>query len=164
MITSDNFNEVVLSLNEEEKQRIIGSDKEYCVLFLSIFNAGSVVNCVLTNNFTRYQNVSNDGDAIVEISEVANVITEDNEKNQISRNIEENVAKLFEHLDGRTHRRAIFTHFRNTDEAHKFPWINGTEIAIRKLYQYEKASGDYLLGLELCYFITNEISNAVNKY
>lgn len=40
MITSDNFNEVVLSLNEEEKQRIIGSDKEYCVLFLSIFNAG----------------------------------------------------------------------------------------------------------------------------
>ena len=162
MITRENFEEVVLSLNEEDKQRILDSDKEYCVLYLSVFNVGSVSCCKLTNDFTRYQYVSNNGNAILELSEIASIIEVDNESRKVERNIEENIAKLFQHLSGKQNRKAIFKHFRNTDESHLYPFVNAADKAIRNLYVFERKSESYLLGLELCYFLTNQISKIVN--
>jgi hypothetical protein len=166
MITRDNFKDLVLTLPEDDRQRILMSDKEFCVLLLSVFNSGSIVNCILTNNYSRYQNVSNNGNCIVELNEVADIIKDDNSTNRISRNIAENIANFFLHLDGPINRKAIFRHYRNTDESHLWPVsnrFNCTERAIQHLYKYERESGDYLLGLELCYFLDGELSTIVNQ-
>lgn len=70
MITRDNIKEIVNSLNTKEINRLKKSNKEYCVLTLHTFNVGSYATVQLTNNFDRYKNVSNYGNAILEISEV----------------------------------------------------------------------------------------------
>ena len=166
MITSENFREVILALNEDDKQRILKTQKEFVVLFLHISNAGSFTTCSLTNYFYRFRNVANHGDAILNSEEVIEIIKDDNLANRISNNIEENIAAKFQHLNGKTNRSGIFTHFRNKDESYLFPIFNRfnvTEKAIRQLYKYEKASGEYLIGLDLCYFLNSEISNIVNS-
>ena len=74
MITRENFKEVILQLSDKDKKRILNSDKEYCVLYLSFFNVGSVTTCTLTDNYNRYKNVSSNGDAILETDEVKNIL------------------------------------------------------------------------------------------
>lgn len=76
MITKDNLNEVITSLSNKDKKRILSSKKEYTVLYLNIFNAGYIVTARLTNDYNRYKNVSKDGDAIFNTEEVQNLITE----------------------------------------------------------------------------------------
>ncbi len=74
MITRQNISEVVNQLSDKDKSRLDNSDKEYCVLELSIFNTGSITHMKLTDNYTRYQNISNYGNCILERSEVIELI------------------------------------------------------------------------------------------
>jgi hypothetical protein len=62
-------------------------------------------------------------------------------------------------------RKDILKYFLNNDESHLFPIrgkFNATERAIRRLYKYERESGEYLEGLELYLFLENQISDIVN--
>ena len=74
MITRSNISEVINSLSDKDKNRIKNTNKEYCVIYLHVFNVGSYATIKLTDNFSRYQNVSNDGNCILEISEVLNYL------------------------------------------------------------------------------------------
>lgn len=74
MITKNNLRDVINSLSEKDKKRILNSDKEYTVLYLHVFNTGSCVNVRLTNDYDRYKNVSNNGNAILYTQEVQNLI------------------------------------------------------------------------------------------
>ena len=74
MITRDNLTEVVKQLNTKTKYRICESDKEYCVLYLHVFNSGSYTTARLTDDFNRYKNVSNNGNAILYTQEVQDLI------------------------------------------------------------------------------------------
>ncbi len=166
MITSQNLSETVNLLNEDDKQRILKSQKEFVVLFLHIFNAGSYSTAIVTDNLNRFKNVSGNGNAILNTSEIQNIIKEQNQIDKHTRNIPENIARLFRHLEGKANRQAIFTHFRNSDESNLYPILNNfnaTERAIRRLYTFEQKSGEYLTDLELCLFLDSEISNIVNS-
>ena len=77
MITRENFREVVLALPDKDKRRILNSDKEFVVLYLSIFNSGRTVKASVTNDFMRYMNVSYRGNAIVPIEEVVEILNEE---------------------------------------------------------------------------------------
>ena len=68
MITIENLKEVVKSLSDKDKTRILKSDKEYIVIILHVFNVGSYATCILTNDFNRYKNVSNDGNCILRLN------------------------------------------------------------------------------------------------
>lgn len=74
MITRDNLKDVVNSLSDEEKKRVLNSNKEYIVLYLHTFNTGYCVTIRLTDDYDRYKNVSNFGDAILYTQEVQNLI------------------------------------------------------------------------------------------
>jgi hypothetical protein len=77
MITHNNFKEVVSALSAKDIKRIKGNHwYEYTVLYLSVFNTGFCVNIRLTNDYNRYKNVSNNGDAILETDEVIKVLEE----------------------------------------------------------------------------------------
>lgn len=74
MITRDNLSEVVKSLDARAQNRLNNTTKEYCVIYLHTFNVGSYATITLTNDFDRYRNVSNNGDCILEVSEVIDII------------------------------------------------------------------------------------------
>ncbi len=74
MITRDNLKEVVESLDIGTKKRILNSDKEYCVLYLHVFNVGSYATATVTDDYNRYKNVSDRGDAILYTQEVQNLL------------------------------------------------------------------------------------------
>ena len=75
MITRNNFQSVLDSITPKDKKRILKSDKEYIVIELHIFNAGSITNVILTNDFIRYQYVSDYGHCILETQEVQSLIS-----------------------------------------------------------------------------------------
>lgn len=75
MITRENLTDVILSIEDKDKKRILKSDKEYCVLYLNVFNVGSYVEVRLTNDYNRYKNVSNNGDAVIYTSEIQEILT-----------------------------------------------------------------------------------------
>ena len=74
MITHSNFKLIVESLSTRDKKRVLNSNKEFCVLILHIFNTGYTVTCILTNNYIRYQNVGNQGNTIVPIEQVIEIL------------------------------------------------------------------------------------------
>ena len=74
MITRDNLKETINSLDTKDLNRIKNSTKEYIVLYLHTFNIGSYATVKLTNNYDRYKNVSHNGDVILELSDVLNLI------------------------------------------------------------------------------------------
>ena len=76
--------------------------------------------------------------------------------------IAENIAKLYDHLEGSKNKRAINKHYRSIDESNRWPFINATEIAIRRARRFQKESGVFLCGLEYCLFLDQEISSIVN--
>ena len=45
------------------------SNKEYVVLELHCFNAGSFTKVILTNDYNRYKNVSNNGNCILSLDD-----------------------------------------------------------------------------------------------
>jgi len=75
MITRNNLRDVVNSIPEKDKKRILNSDKEFTVLYLHIFNTGGYATVRLTNDYNRYKNVSNNGNVILYTEEVQNLIT-----------------------------------------------------------------------------------------
>ena len=75
MITRDNFQDVVNQLTTRTKKRILDSDKEYCVLYLHVFNVGSYTTARLTDDFNRYKNVSDRGNVILETQEIQEMLT-----------------------------------------------------------------------------------------
>jgi len=79
--------------------------------------------------------------------------------------IAENIAVLYDHLDGKANRKAIFKHYRDMDESNLWPVSNRfdcTERAINRLYRFERAGGYYLTGIELCLFLDGQLSDIVN--
>ena len=69
MITRENINDVVGMIHNKDIKRIKNSIKEYVVIYLHTFNAGSYVSVTLTNDYIRYQNVSRDGNCILSIDD-----------------------------------------------------------------------------------------------
>ena len=67
MITRDNLTDVIKAITPSDKRRILNSNKEYIVMYLSVFNTGCIVSIKLTNDFDRYKNVYKDGNAILYI-------------------------------------------------------------------------------------------------
>ena len=76
MITKENIKDVINMIDKKDIKRIKNSSKEYVVLYLHVCNAFSFVSVTLTNNYTRYKNVSNNGDCILEIDDIINLIHE----------------------------------------------------------------------------------------
>ena len=74
MITRNNLKDVVNSFSDDEKKRVLNSNKEYTVLYLHIFNAVYFTTVHLTDDYNRYKNVSNFGDAILYTEEVQDLI------------------------------------------------------------------------------------------
>lgn len=74
MITRENLPEVIKALDLKDQKRLQDSNKEFCVLYLHIFNAGSSVTLRLTNNFNRYKNTSKNGDCILYTEEVLEIL------------------------------------------------------------------------------------------
>ena len=74
MITRENFKDVLKSLSDKDKKRVLNSYKEFTVLYLYIFNTGCRVTIRLTNDYNRYKNVSNNGSAILYTEEVQDLI------------------------------------------------------------------------------------------
>ncbi len=70
MITKENFSKVVSMIDNKDKKRIRNSDKEYVVLYLHMVNSGAWVTIKLTNDYNKYENVSNDGNCILELEDV----------------------------------------------------------------------------------------------
>lgn len=68
MITRDNFKYVLKLISKKDIKRIKKSNKEYIVLMLHVFNVGSYVSVILTNDYNRYKNVSYNGNCILELS------------------------------------------------------------------------------------------------
>lgn len=68
MITRDNFKDVLKLISQKDIKRIKKSDKEYIVLMFHVFNVGSYVSVILTNDYNRYKNVSYNGNCILELS------------------------------------------------------------------------------------------------
>lgn len=79
MITRDNLKEVIHQIDENRKKTILNSDKEYCALFLHIFNTGSYTEAICTNNYEKFKNISNNGNAILPIEEVQEILKEKRE-------------------------------------------------------------------------------------
>ena len=85
---------------------------------------------------------------------------------QITERISENIADLYQDLNDKQNRRAIFKHYRAIDDSNLWPVcnnFNATERAIKRLYKLEREGDYYLLGLELCYFIDTEVGIIVNS-
>lgn len=75
--------------------------------------------------------------------------------------IAENINKLYS-----GNRKQILKHYLSIDQSNLQPIrnkFNCTKRAINRLRKYEKLSGEYLSGLELCYFLDNELSEIVNN-
>jgi len=69
MITRDNIFDVLEMISDEDVKRMKNSDKEYIVLELHCFNSFSRVDVILTNDYNRYKNVSNNGNCILSIED-----------------------------------------------------------------------------------------------
>ena len=76
MITRENFKDVVCMIDKKDKKRIRNNfNKEFIVLYLHCFNVGAYVEIKLTNDYNRYKNVSYNGNCILPIEEVQQLIT-----------------------------------------------------------------------------------------
>ena len=76
MITRQNLKDVIYSLSDNAKKRILNSNKEYTVLYLHTFNVGSYTTIRLTDDYRRYINVSNNGDVILCTDEVQDLLND----------------------------------------------------------------------------------------
>lgn len=74
MITRQNIKEVINSIHADDVKRLQNTMKEYIVIELHIFNVGSTVTIILTDDYNRYKNVSNYGNCILECNEVIELI------------------------------------------------------------------------------------------
>lgn len=71
MITRTNLINVLTQLSAKDVKRIKNTDKVYIVLYLSSYGH---VTFRLTNDFIRYQYVSNSGNCILEVMDILNLL------------------------------------------------------------------------------------------
>ena len=85
MITRENFRYVVESLSDKDKRKIINNvhTKEYCVLDIRTTNCGMSSYASVTNDYNKYKNVYKNGNCIVYLKEVYDIIT--TEKQHMTR-------------------------------------------------------------------------------
>jgi len=77
MITKDNLKEVINMIEDKDKKRILENYiYEYVILELHAFNAYSFVSIKLSNDYNRYKNVSYNGNCILDVGEVKNLLEE----------------------------------------------------------------------------------------
>ena len=74
MITAENLQDVINSLSKKDKKRVLNSEKEFTVLCLHVFNTGAFATIHLTNDYNKYKNVSDKGDALLYTEEVQTLI------------------------------------------------------------------------------------------
>jgi hypothetical protein len=74
MITRENLRDVIGSLPEKTKKRILSSEKYYVVLELHIFNTGAYATARLTNDYGRYQHAWKRGNCILCIEDVQSIL------------------------------------------------------------------------------------------
>lgn len=74
MITRENLREVVDSLDEKTKKRILSSEKCYVVLTLHISNVGAYATARLTNDYGRYKHAWKHGNCILGIEDVQSIL------------------------------------------------------------------------------------------
>lgn len=70
MSTFNIIKAVLSNTTEKDKKRILSTNKEFIVCDVSVFNAGSVIVVKCTDDYNRYQNISNDGYSFIMESEV----------------------------------------------------------------------------------------------
>ena len=87
MITQDNLDEVVAQMSSRDKAKVKYSDKEYCVLYLSIFNVGSTTTIRLTDDYNRYKNVSKDGNCLLEREDIVKILEKQEELSETINSI-----------------------------------------------------------------------------
>ncbi len=74
MITRENLRDVIDSLDDKTKRRILSSEKYYVVLELHIFNAGAYATAKLTNDYGRYKHAWKRGNCILCIEDVQSIL------------------------------------------------------------------------------------------
>lgn len=74
MITRENLREVIDSLDDKTKKRILSSEKYYVVLTLHVFNVGAYATARLTNDYGRYQHAWKRGNCILCIEDVQSIL------------------------------------------------------------------------------------------
>ena len=74
MITRENLRDVIGSLPEKTKKRILSSEKYYAVLELHILNTGAYATARLTNDYGRYQHAWKHGNCILCIEDVQSIL------------------------------------------------------------------------------------------
>ena len=75
MITRENLREVIDSLDDKTKKRILSSEKYYVVLTLHIFNVGAYATARLTNDYGRYnQHAWKHGNCVLCIEDVQSIL------------------------------------------------------------------------------------------
>jgi hypothetical protein len=74
MITRENLRDVIGSLDDKTKRRILTSEKYYVVLELHIFNTGAYATARLTNDYGRYQHAWKHGNCILCVDYVRSIL------------------------------------------------------------------------------------------
>ena len=74
MITRENLRDVIGSLDDKTKKRILSSEKYYVVLTLHVFNVGAYATARLTNDYGRYQHAWKRGNCILDIEDVRSIL------------------------------------------------------------------------------------------
>lgn len=74
MITRENLREVIDSLDQKTKKRILSSEKRYVVLTLHISNVGAYATARLTNDYGRYKHAWKHGNCILCIEDVQSIL------------------------------------------------------------------------------------------
>jgi hypothetical protein len=74
MITRENLRDVIGSLDDKTKRRILTSEKYYVVLTLHVFNVGAYATARLTNDYGRYQHAWKRGNCILCIEDVQSIL------------------------------------------------------------------------------------------
>lgn len=74
MITRENLRDVIDSLSDKTKRRILSSEKYYVVLTLHVFNVGAYATAKLTNDYDRYQHAWKHGNCILCIEDVQSIL------------------------------------------------------------------------------------------
>lgn len=82
MITRDNLPEVIKKITPQDEERIRNSSKDYVILNLHIFNAGSVLEVSLTRNVygnKKIREAEANGGCLLETNEVISLIDKSKE-------------------------------------------------------------------------------------
>lgn len=74
MITRENLREVIDSLDDKTKRRILTSEKYYVVLTLHVFNVGAYATAKLTNDYGRHKHAWKRGNCILCIEDVRSIL------------------------------------------------------------------------------------------